>query len=167
MPVRAWQGLAGGALSTQAGSSSRVRSSAMSRTPASGSAVRPDHVDEGLVGQWLGPDPERHPGPIGEVGADEPLRIVDQSYPLGRIDVGIAGEEAAGVRVGVLDHRVHNGVGQDPVPAQHHPYRRRTLGEQPQQDVLRGAGVERQPGRPPRGQVGFLPYPLRRLHHAQ
>ncbi|MFB7440343.1 hypothetical protein [Streptomyces mirabilis] len=33
--------------------------------------------------------------------------------------------------------------------------------------VLRGGGVECQPGQPPRGQVGFLPYPLRRLHHAQ
>ncbi|MFJ1557800.1 hypothetical protein [Streptomyces mirabilis] len=35
------------------------------------------------------------------IEADEPLRIVDQPSPLGRIDVGIAGEEAAGVRVGV------------------------------------------------------------------
>lgn len=45
--------------------------------------------------------------------------------------------------------------------------RHRTVGEQPQQDVLGGGGVERRPGQPPRGRAGFLPYPLRRLHHAQ
>ncbi|MGW3215180.1 hypothetical protein ACWDBC_23460 [Streptomyces parvus] len=121
-------------------------------------------MDDSLVGQRPGPGRGGNPRPIGQVGADEPLGIVHEPNALGRIDMGVAGEEAAGTGVRVLDHGVDDGVGQGPVPAEHHPYGERSVGEQPQEDVLRHGRVERQPGEPTGGEIGVRPDLLRRGH---
>lgn len=126
--------------------------------------VRADHVDDGLVGQGSGPGGGGHPRSPGQVGADEPLGIIQQSNSLGRIDMWVAGEEAAGVGVGVFDHRVDDGVRQDPIPAQHHPCGKRSVREQPQEDALRHGRVESQPGEPTGGEIGVRPDLLRRRH---
>lgn len=126
--------------------------------------VRADHVDDRLVGQGPGPGGGGHPRSLGQVGADEPLGIIQQSNSLGRIDMGVAGEEAAGVGVGVFDHRVDDGVRQDPIPAQHHPCGKRSVREQPQEDALRHGRVESQPGEPTGGEIGVRPDLLRRRH---
>lgn len=78
--------------------------------------------------------------------------------------MGVAGEEAAGAMVGVRDHGVDDRRRQNPVPAQHHPYGERGLGQQVQQDLQRSGGIQRQPGEPPGGQVGVLPDLIRCRH---